>query len=446
MTQVNAAARTTTGGRREGETHSVLQMTRLQNAADSGALVVEEGSGIRLRDVHGHEYLDAIAGLFNVNVGYGRGELADVAADSLRKLSYGTNFFGRSTPPALDLAEKLAELTPSGITRFFMALGGSDAVDTAIKLVRHRNALAGKPAKVKIIARRDSYHGMTLGGTTATGQAPLRENVGPLLPGVLHVGQPDPADGGASAVELEKAIIKEGAETVAAFIGEPIALPPGVAIPPDDYWPAIRDVCDRHDVLLIADEVVNGFGRTGRMFACEHWGLEPDLMIMSKGLTSGYLPLGAVGMREDFFAGLSASNSILPHGFTAGGHPAACAVALANIDIIENEGLVQNAATVGAYMYDELLGMADRHDHVTEVRALGMLAAFDLAGHVTGADGTTFAGDWVTAALQERRVLVRNYKNTIAIGPSLAATRDDIDEIVARIEAVVQDVAAVIDR
>jgi adenosylmethionine-8-amino-7-oxononanoate aminotransferase len=296
---------------------------------------------------------------------------------------------------------------------------------------------------MKIIARRDSYHGMTLGGTTATGQAALREAVGPLLPGVIHVEQPDPEDGRISATELEETILREGPETVAAFIGEPIALPPGVAIPPNNYWPAIRQVCTRYDVLLIADEVVNGFGRTGRMFACEHWALEPDLMIMSKGLTSGYQPLAAVGMREEFFHRLAKSSTLLPHGFTAGGHPAACAVALANIDIIEREGLVDNAASVGGYLAERLRVMRDRRDDVTAVRALGMLCAFDLTGKVATPEGPAFAGEWLTAELEARGMFVRNYKNTIAVGPSLTATQADIDEIVERIEAAVDDVPAI---
>jgi adenosylmethionine-8-amino-7-oxononanoate aminotransferase len=432
------AMRTPASDRHPGEAHTVLQMTRLSKAAEVGPVVFAEGSGLRIRDIHGHEHLDAIAGLFNVNVGYGRDELADVAADSIKRLAYGTNFFGRTTPSALELAAKLAEITPAGIERFFLTLGGSDAVDTAIKLVRHHNVLAGRPEKVKVVARRDGYHGMTFGGTTATGQAVLRDAVGPLLPGVIHVAQPDPADGQGSAAALEQAIVAEGPATVAAVIGEPISLPPGVAIPPDDYWPAVREVCTRHGVLLIADEVVTGFGRTGRMFACEHWALEPDLILMSKGLTSGYLPLGAVGLREELFERLAESATIIPHGFTAGGHPASCAVALANIDIIEREGLVDNARAVGGHLGALLRELADRNELVTEARSLGMLAAIDVAD-VEAPGGAPSLGDWLTAALQERRLLLRNYRNTLAIGPSLTATKTDVEEIVERIEAAVTD-------
>jgi adenosylmethionine-8-amino-7-oxononanoate aminotransferase len=238
----------------------------------------------------------------------------------------------------------LAEITPGGLERFFFTVGGSDAVDTAIKLVRHANILAGKPEKMTVIARRDGYHGMTMGGTTATGIAVFRTSIGPLLPGVVHVGQPGRWGDGATAADLEQRILELGPENVAAFIGEPVSLPPGLAIPPDDYWPGIREVCTRYEVRVIADEVINGFGRTGRMFACDHWGLEPDLMTMSKGITSGYVPLGAVGLREELYQTLLGSTGILPHGFTAGGHPVACAVALANIELRDRRSAGANGS------------------------------------------------------------------------------------------------------
>jgi 4-aminobutyrate--pyruvate transaminase len=439
MTQQATAVRDS--GRFSGEAHAVLQMARLADVGTSGPVVIVEANGIRVRDSRGKEYIDALAGLLNVNVGYGREELVEAAAQAMRRLSFGTSFFGRTTREVLDLAEKLASITPPGINRIFFSVGGSDAIDTAIKLLRHRNVLAGQPEKMTVIARRDSYHGMTFGATTATGQKILRERIGPLLPHVLHVEQPE--GGEVSAEKLERVIIEQGPETIAAFLGEPVALPPGLAVPPDDYWPAMRDVCTRYDVKLIADEVITGFGRTGRMFACENWDLEPDLMTMSKGLTSGYQCLGAVGIREDHYQELFASETMLPHGFTAGGHPVACAVALANIEIIEREGLVQNAAEVGGYLGDQVRELADRHDSVIAVRSIGMMAAFDVDGELLSADGdpASEAGLRLAKLLMELGVIVRQYGNTIAMAPPLIATRADIDEIVGRFDTALTQMA-----
>jgi adenosylmethionine-8-amino-7-oxononanoate aminotransferase len=420
-----------------GEAHAVLQMASLSQIANDGPLIIAEAKGNRLRDIDGREYIDAVNGLFNVNIGYGRTELADVAGDVMRRVSFGSNFFARTTVEALELSEKLAAITPNGIDRFFLTVGGSDAVDTAVKLVRHANVLAGKPDKMTVIARRDGYHGMTMGGTAVTGVNSLRERIGPLLPGVMHVGQPGAAGDGATAEQLEATILELGPDNVAAFIGEPISLPPGVAIPPDDYWRAVRVVCTRHDVRLIADEVINGFGRTGRMFASEHWAIDPDLMTMSKGITSGYVPLGAVGAREELYQQLLESDTILPHGFTAGGHPVACAVALANIAIIEDEDLVANAAAVGRYLNARLHEFADRHEEVLSVRSLGMLAAFDVDGEqITGDPATAAqAGAILTSELTRAGLLLRPYGNTMAFGPALCTTEEEIDEIIERFDA-----------
>ena len=215
-----------------------------------------------------------------------------------------------------------------------------------------------------VIARRDSYHGMTMGGTTATGVSALRDGVGPLLPGVVHIGQPGSYGDGATAADLERTIVELGPENVAAFLGEPVAMPPGLAIPPDGYWPAIREVCTRHDVRLIADEVITGFGRTGHMFASERWPIRPDVMTMAKGITSGYMPSEPSASARSTTGRLVESDTILPHGFTAGGHPVACAVALANIAIIEREDLVANAADVGRHLATRLAELTDSHDAI----------------------------------------------------------------------------------
>lgn len=441
MAGTRSSGETSIRERLPGEAHAVLQMAALAPIEENGPLVIAEAAGNTLRDVEGREFFDAINGLFNVNVGYGRTELADVAAATMARLGFASNFFGRTTAEALELSAKLAEITPASLDRFFLTVGGSDAIDTAIKLVRHANILAGKPEKMTVIARRDGYHGMTMGGTTATGIAMMRSNIGPLLPGVVHIGQPGRFGDDATADDLERTILELGPDTVAAFLGEPISLPPGLAIPPDDYWPAIRAVCTRYDVRLIADEVICGFGRTGRMFACEHWGIEPDLMTMSKGITSGYMPLGAVGLREDHYETLLGSDGILPHGFTAGGHPVACAVALANIDLIEREGMVENAAAVGDYMATRLEQLEARHDAVLGVRSKGMLGAFDLDGAaLVGADDAARASAILVAELTANGVLVRPYGNTIVFGPALPTPRAEIDLLFDRFDEAIQNV------
>jgi adenosylmethionine-8-amino-7-oxononanoate aminotransferase len=441
MADALTSGETTTRERLPGEAHAVLQMAALAPIHEHGPLVITEATGNTLRDVEGREFFDGINGLFNVNVGYGRHELADVAAATMRRIGFGSNFFGRTTVEALELSEKLAEITPASLNRFFFTVGGSDAIDTAIKLTRHANILAGQPEKMTVIARRDGYHGMTMGGTTATGIAAMRSTVGPLLPGVVHIGQPGRWGDNATADELEQTILEEGPHTVAAFLGEPISLPPGLAIPPDDYWPAIRDVCTRYDVRLIADEVICGFGRTGRMFACENWGIEPDLMTMSKGITSGYMPLGAVGLREEHYETLLGSDGILPHGFTAGGHPVSCAVALANIDIIEREGLVENAAVVGEHIAARLDELQARYEVVVGVRSKGMLGAFDLDGEaLVGAADAARAGAILTAELAANGVLVRPYGTTMVFGPALSTPREEIDGLFARFSDAIESV------
>ena len=368
-----------------GAPHAVLQMASLGRIAEDGPLVIDRASGMTLTASDGREYIDALSGLYNVNVGWGRDELADVAAATMRRLGYASNFFGRTTQEALDLSETLARITPDGIDRFFFTTGGSDAVDTALKLIRHANVLAGQPDKMTVIARRDSYHGMTMGGTTATGVSALREGVGPLLPGVVHIGQPGSYGDGATAADLERTIVELGPENVAAFLGEPVAMPPGLAIPPDDYWPAIREVCTRHDVRLIADEVITGFGRTGHMFASERWSIRPDVMTMAKGITSGYMPLGAVGISEEHYRRLVESDTILPHGFT--GRPPGRLRRRAGEHRDHRAGGPRRERRRRRPPPRDAPRRADRLPrHDPALRGVGMLSAFDLDGErVTGA-------------------------------------------------------------
>lgn len=418
--------------------HVVHPLSPLHELAQQGALMIVAGSGCRIRDAAGKSYLDACAGLWNVNVGYGREELADVARDSLASLGYATLYLGRGNEPAALLAAKLSTITPPAIDRFFYTVGGSDANETAIKIARYRYAVRGKPGKVKVIARRGSYHGSSFGAVTATGAPGFWEGFGPLVPGFSHIDQPERAKP-SCASELEDEILRQGADTVAAFIAEPISVPCGLPLPPDGYWQDVREICDHHDVTLILDEVITGFGRTGRMFGSEHWQLTPDLLVLAKGLTSGYLPLGAVGMSDALHDEIAVPGRTFMHGFTAGGHPACCAVALRNVEIIEEERLVERAAENGEYLLAGLRQAARDHPAVTEPRGLGMMAAFDLVGGGGPSDrfDDRSPGKAVELAMIDRGILVRAFGDTVAMAPPLVATRAEIDEIVEALDAVV---------
>lgn len=410
--------------------HLVQHMSQLDAVDASGPLVIVSGDGARVSAADGTVYLDGVSGLVNVNVGHGREELAEAAAEAMRRLAYGTLFFGMATEPAVELAAELARITPAGIERFFFALGGSDANDSALKIARRYHALRGKPEKTRFLARADSYHGMTFGGTSASGDDVYRDGFGPFLPGVVHAPQPG-ADGVASAAELEALIVAEGPETIAALIAEPVSLPAAVNVPPDDYWPAVREICTRHDILLIADEVVTGFGRTGRMFGMDHWDVTPDLMTMSKGITSGYLPLAAVGMTKAVYDVLASSPKPFLHGFTTGGHPTCCALALANLAIIEREDLAGNAERRGAYFRARLDVLCATSPSALRARNLGLLVALDLS-RPEGVElraGLSF-GAHVRNEMLRRGVIMRFYGDTLVWGPSLAITEAEIDELV----------------
>jgi len=261
---------------------------------------------------------------------------------------------------------------------------------------------------------------MSYGALSATGQQVYRDGYGPVVPGFVHVGQPSET----GPEELEEAILREGPESIAAMIAEPISAPSGVEIPPSDYWPKVREILSRHGILLVSDEVITGFGRTGKLFACEHWDLEPDMMTMSKGLTSGYQPLGALGISAEISAALRRAEGVFLHGFTAGGHPVACAVANANLDVMLGEGLVENAAKLGEYFLPQLAALRERNPKVIAgERALGLFAAIDLSV----SEETSLA---IAKEAQARGLLVRHYGTTFAFAPPLTVVKQDIDEIV----------------
>jgi taurine-pyruvate aminotransferase len=414
-------------------------------------LEVASGEGCYVFDVDGRRYLDAMAGLFCVNVGYGRREIVDAVAAQMAQLAYYP--LTQSHGPAAQLAARLAGLLPRGLERVFFSNSGSEAVETALKMARQsaRRVHPGEN-RYKIIARHRGYHGFTMGALSATGQSPRRAAFEPLVPGFLHVPPPDhyrcsycseqPGCTLACADEIERVIRMEGPETVAAVIAEPVIGGGGIFPAPDGYFERLRATCDRYGVLLIADEVITGFGRTGKLFGFEHAAVQPDIVTFAKGLTSAYLPLGATVASErifETFHGDPESDAKFTQVSTFGGHPSSCAAGLANLEILTRERLWENSATVGSYLFDKL--RAIRSPWIGEMRGRGMLIGLEI---VSDADKTPLSeGRMVQLQRQIREagVLVgRNndsvpgYCNVLILSPPLILTRDQADAIVVAIE------------
>ena len=339
-----------------------------------------------LFDADGKEYIDGLSGLWNVALGHGRKELAEAAREQLETLAYASGYTGHSNVRAIELGERLARLTYPAINRFFFTSGGAEANESAIKLARSYWKLRGQPAKTKVISRELGYHGTTLAAMSATGIAGYWPLFEPRVPGFIHVPSPYPyraqsmdgaAYGVAIANELEKAIVREGAETVAMFLAEPVIGVGGVIVPPDDYFPRVREICDRYDVLFAADEVITGFGRTGRWFALEHWGVAPDMVQFAKAITSGYFPFGGVGISDEIARVLDEAQVPWMHAYTYSAHPTGCAVALRTLQIIEEENLVAEASRKGAHLMDALRARLAPHPHVGEIRGKGFMCAVE---------------------------------------------------------------------
>jgi adenosylmethionine-8-amino-7-oxononanoate aminotransferase len=417
------------------------------------------GEGACIRDSAGREYIDGLSGLWNVNVGHGRRELAEAASRQMATLAFHSSYAGGSNPPAIALAERLSGLVYPSINTFFFTSGGAEATETSIKTARFYWKAVGKPDKIKVISRHRAYHGLTLAAMSATGLPAFWPMFEPRTPGFLHIDAPDPyrfaapdgtSIGAAAADQLEHAIVREGPDTVAAFIAEPVQGAGGVIVPPPDYFARIRDICTRHDVLLIADDVITGFGRTGRWFGLEHYGIEPDIMQFAKGITSGYVPLGGIGVSDkvrEVINGVPAGKRWM-HAFTYSGHPTCCAVALRNIDILEHERLVERAAVVGGRLLDGLRGL-EAMEGVGNVRGLGLMAAVEVV-----ADKTTkqlfppSAGvtQKLTEALLDRGLYTRVALDCICLAPPLMTSDDIIDRIVETVRDAVPAVLAAASR
>jgi putrescine aminotransferase len=410
----------------------------------ANARVWVSGNGATITDNKGREYIDGLSGLWNVNVGHGRQELADAARDQMARLAFHSAYAGGTNEPAIRLAERLSALTYPSINTFFFTSGGAEASETSFKTARFYWKALGKPDKTKVISRKRAYHGLTLAAMSATGLPAFWPMFEPRTPGFFHIDAPDPyrftsADpavsvGIAAANQLEEAILREGADTVSAFIAEPVQGAGGVIVPPPDYFARIREICTKHDVLLIADDVITGFGRTGRWFGLEHYGVEPDIMQFAKGITSGYIPLGGIGVSDtirDVINGVPPGKRWM-HAFTYSGHPTCCAVALANLDILEGEKLVDRAATGGERL---LRGLRDLEsmEHIGNVRGLGLMAAVEVVSDkATKQQFPPEAGltQKLTDAMLNRGLYTRVVMDCICLAPPLVTTDAQIDRIV----------------
>jgi len=408
------------------------------------ARVWVSGRGAIIKDAAGREYIDGLSGLWNVNIGHGRAELGEVAKQQMSTLAFHSAYAGGSNEPAIKLADRLSGLVYPSINTFFFTSGGAEASETSFKTARFYWKALGKPDKIKVISRRRAYHGLTLAAMSATGLQAFWPMFEPRTPGFLHIDAPDPyrfvnndssiSVGVAAANQLEEAILREGADTVAAFIAEPVQGAGGVIVPPADYFPRVREICSKHGVLLIADEVITGFGRTGRWFGLEHYGIEPDIMQFAKGITSGYVPLGGIGVSDEVrgvIDGVPPGKRWM-HAYTYSGHPTCCAVALANIDVLERERLVERAAAAGDRLLRGLRTL-EPVDGIGNVRGLGLMAAVEVVrDKTTKQQFPPEAGltQKLTDALLDRGLYTRVVMDCICLAPPLVTTDADIDRIV----------------
>lgn len=428
-------------------------------AAHGPAGIIASGKGSTVVDVDGTRLLDAVGGLWCVNAGYGRQEIGDAMARAAGELGYFHTFTGMSNPQQIALAERLMAMVPKTMGRVFFGSSGSDCNDTLMKIVWYVNYLRGTPEKRKIISRKQAYHGTTIATASLTGLASFHKGFGLPLAEVRHVSAPDyfrnarPGESETAfsarlAAELDDTIQHEGPDTVGAFIAEPIMGAGGVIAPPDGYFEAIQPVLKKHGVFLICDEVVCGFGRLGTWFGHTAYPIQPDMIATAKGLTSGYFPLSAGFISRDIWDTLrqgSATMGAFAHGFTYAGHPVGCAAALANLDILEREGLVEQAAETGAYLHHALEEAFADHPHIGQVRGKGLLAALQLVEDKTDKrlyDTSLKTAGKVAAAVRKRGVLVRPLPtvDSLAMSPPLVFTRAEVGRLIDTVKAALNEV------
>jgi len=420
-----------------------------------GTRVITRGRGVYLTDSEGKTLLDGMAGLWCVNVGYGRQELIDAAMSQFQELPYYNSFFQCTTPPAIELAELLGELSPEHMQHVFFTGSGSESNDTVVRMVRHYWTSLGCKDKQIIISRNNAYHGSTMAAASLGGMEDMHKQGGLPIPGIVHIDQPywfgegrdeDPdAFGLRVARQLEQKIAELGRDKVAAFIGEPVQGAGGVIIPPDSYWPEIQRICDENEILLISDEVITGFGRLGEWFGAEFFGTKPDLMPVAKGLSSGYLPIGGVIVSDRVAEVLKTKGGEFNHGYTYSGHPVCAAVAVANLRLLKSERVIEYVRDdIGPYLRNGWRRLAD-HPLIGESRCTGLLGALELVAAKDpielfddGADVGTLARDFAIA----NGLVMRAVGSKLIISPPLVITRSEVDELLEKVEKTLDDLAA----
>ncbi len=425
--------------------HHIHPFSDMGSLNKAGSRVITHASGVYLWDSEGNKIIDGMAGLWCVNVGYGRKDLAEIAYQQILELPYYNTFFKTTHPPVIELSQLLSEVSPEGFNHFFYCNSGSEGNDTVLRIVHQYWFALGKPSKKVIISRKNGYHGSTIAGASLGGMGYMHEQMPSQVANIVHINQPywygegadlTPAEfGKARAAELEAKILEVGAENVAAFIGEPFQGAGGVIFPPESYWPEIERICRKYDILLCADEVIGGFGRTGEWFAHQHFGFSPDLITMAKGLTSGYVPMGAVGIHDKVAKALIEAGDF-NHGLTYSGHPVAAAVAVANIRILRDQGVIDQVKNVtGPYFQKTLREALDGNPIVGEIAGTGLVAGIQLAEDKATRKRFANGGD---IGLQCRdhcfrnNLIMRATGDRMLLSPPLVMTKAEIDEMVGK--------------
>jgi len=447
--------------------HHLHPFTDHLQLSEKGTRVITRGDGVYIWDSEGHQILDAMSGLWCVNLGYGRKELAQAAYEQMEELPYYNNFFQCTHPPAIELSSVLGEVSPKGMDHVFFTSSGSEAIDTVVRMVRYYWSLLGKPDKKIILGRNNAYHGSTIAGASLGGMSGMHAQGDLPIPNIHHIQQPYWfAEGGdldkdtfgkQVANDLERAIKEHGIENIAGFIAEPIQGAGGVIIPPETYWPEVQNIIDRYEILLIADEVITGFGRLGDWFASSIYEIKPDLISFAKGVTSGYLPLGGVLVNNRVANTIIDEGGEFAHGFTYSGHPAACAVALKNIEIIKEEKILDEVKSKTApYLKEEWLKLAD-HPLVGEARIKGLMGAIELCANKEtrerfSSEGRFTSLDEISAGSLCRDLSINNglvmraVGDTMIIAPPLIINQEQIDELIIKATKTLDDTLAAINK
>ncbi|MBI4588687.1 MAG: aspartate aminotransferase family protein [Candidatus Rokubacteria bacterium] len=441
--------------RRDDIDHVLHGVTIPSNLAKALNRIFVEAYGVRLVDSDGKEYIDGMSSVVCASLGYGNRELAEAARSQMTKLHLVPSFGNRTSPPEIDLARTLADTAPGGIDRFMFTSSGSDSNESAIKIVRWYWRQKGLD-KYKIISLQNAYHGATYGaGSASSFPDYTHKDFGPNLPGFTQVpspycyrcpfGKSYPNCGIQCAEALDHKIQEEGEDTVGAFLAEPAQSAAGVLVPPPEYWPRVAEICQEHDVLLIIDEVITGVGRMGRMWACEHWDIRPDILVFSKGIASGYMPISGVGVTDEIYQGMTSSDAAFPHVYTYNGHPVSCAVALKNLEILSREKLIDRGAEMGLYAQERLTHFQEQSPYVGDIRGRGLNFGIELV-----ADKETrqlFPPERkivmsVGAQLLEKGIIIGGSGNNIRLAPPLIITKDEIDYVLDGLEWAIQGIQA----